>query len=161
MSDTQKKMVVFSLIIFSFLLLVSGCGNNTAPPKAPDPKPDPPEVVVKQILEYQQYGQWQQLYKYLHPDSAALTTEEEYIADKKKNAGAMTIKSFEIKSPVTLEKWTDTEGTGKTYTNVAEIPVSLQVDMLGKEMPYKTSIHLVQDDKKVWKYFGVNKKNKE
>ncbi|AGK99657.1 hypothetical protein [Desulfoscipio gibsoniae] len=148
----MKPKSLLTILVLVLTLLI-GCGENNMPKESPEPKAEPPEKVAQSILEYMSYQQWQQLYKYLHPDTRALITEDEFIK-MKEDGPVLAIESYQVKEPVLLNSWTDSKGTGKTYKNVAEIPFEITVNLVGNKQPYKASMHLVQDEQGAWKYFS-------
>jgi len=144
-----SKLSIISMLICA-IFIVSGC--NSKPASAPKPEPEAPEKVARKILEYQSYQQWQQLYKYIHPDTQKLMTEQEFIQMQESNMPSFEI--VEIKDAILLDSWTDRKGNGKTYRDVAELPFTLNENIMGQQQAYKASMHLVKDSEGLWKYFS-------
>ena len=127
---------------------------NTAAKIAPvQPTPqivETPEEVAQKIIKLSSYQQWQQLYDLLHPDIQNKFTREQFIDERKTNGKPFSlIKNYTTDSATILDSWTDTDGIGKTYQNVAEVPFTIMLD----DNPFRGTMHLVKASDGQWRYF--------
>ena len=110
-----------------------------------------PENTTKTILTLSQHQQWDVLYGYLDPDVQAKYTVAQFVADRQQNGAVFaTVQSFTVQSATMLPTWTDTTGTGKTYTNVADVPLTLT---FSGGSTLNASMHLVKAADGTWRYF--------
>lgn len=118
------------------------------------------DETMRRSLELQRQEKYEEAYEYLHPEEKATVSREEYasIYHKRYAEAGFKIKSFEIESPVILEKWTNPQ-TRKVFPKTAEMKAILTVAKMesGKTVTvlYITQkTHLVKVGNQ-WKGFWV------
>lgn len=110
-----------------------------------------PEATAEEIIKLSQYQEWDVLYGYLDPDAQAKYTETQFVTDRQKNGAAFaTVQSFQTQKAAILPTWTDATGTGKTYQNVADVPLTLTFN---GGTTLNASMHLAKAPDGTWRYF--------
>ena len=141
MSNTKKTIALsgFLLILISMTAL-TGCMLSAWSAKS----------AVATFLTYEKYNQWEQAWEMLHPDCQAIWDDKEEFTSKL-NQPLTNLKSFEIGNAKIIPSWTFSS-TGKTYPDVAEIPITLIYSTTHGDMERSSMIHAVklEDD---WLFF--------
>ncbi|SPF54021.1 conserved exported hypothetical protein [Candidatus Desulfosporosinus infrequens] len=141
------------LILTLTLLAFLGCSSpaKVNPNATGKPKVESAEDVAYKIIELSAYGQWDQLYAYLHPDVQGEYTKEIFITDSKEKGGMFAlIKDYKVEAATLLPTWSNTKGDDKEYKNVAEVPFML--DFTNGSL-IRTTMHLAKTPDGSWRYF--------
>ncbi len=150
-----KLLLLVALLTLS--LTASGCAGKTTGTASTDlkstekPKVESAEVVADKIMKQSTFQQWPQLYAYLHPDVQAKYTKDQYVTERQQNGVLFsTIKDYKIAKAEKLDQWTDKDGTGKTYTDVAEVPITIN---FSGDTTLNITMHLAKAPDGTWRYF--------
>lgn len=117
-----------------------------------------PEQTVKDAVNCLAYQQYDLHYQYLHPDCQKLISKDAYVAyrTQQDTTVSLTIKSVVVATDQIrmLPSWTDSTGTKKTYTNVAEVPMTIfYTAPLTGDSTMKQAGHLAKADDGTWRLF--------
>lgn len=117
-----------------------------------------PEETIRRWFEAEKAGDYDQAYKYTHPDAQATYSKADYIKDRKNLAEkGMKLIAFTPGQTRFIESWTFPTN-GKKYTTVAEVDITQTFGSSGKdsdrnaESTSEVKIHLVNDGNH-WKNF--------
>jgi len=168
------KRLLLSILVAGILLLVA-CGTPTTPPSSeapltPSPAEQPPQeselktslsldlakTAYETLLTYRKFQQFEKMWPMLHPDIQDIHGNVgEFV--KGMESSPILLKDWEIYSPQLIAQWTckSTEASicsDKTYSNVAEIPVTQVLTTILGERERSQVIHAVAVDND-WKFF--------
>ena len=102
---------------------------------------------TQEYLNYCKFKQWDKVWTMLHPDCHALyESKEEYVSICEDWEWAYSMKSFTIGGIEIIPEWSCLSdrfqiGTGKTYSNVAEVRITV---ILSGDQEDSTTIHSVK-----------------
>lgn len=146
------------LILTLTLLASFGCSSHAKinSKTTEKPKVQSAEDVAYKTLELSAYGQWDQLYAYLHPDVQGEYTKEVFIKNSKEKGGMFAlIKDYKVEAATLLPTWSNTKGDGKEYKDVVEVPFML--DFTNGSL-IRTTMHLAKAPDGSWRYFWSPRK---
>jgi hypothetical protein len=105
---------------------------------------------AQESLTYQKFKQWDKDWTMLHPDSQALfKSKEEYVSICRDWEWVLSIKSFTVGDVEIIPEWSFVGdsfsiGTGKTYSNVAEIRITLVYSEASGDREDSRTMHSVK-----------------
>lgn len=101
------------------------------------------------LLTCEKFNQWDKVWEMMHPDSQAAWGSRDAFLERFPRKTS-NLKSFELGKAKKLPSWTSENG--KTYEQVAEIPVTLVYSTTSGEMERSTIMHPVYYEGQ-WRFF--------
>lgn len=165
----MKKVIAFLSAVLVVLVALAGCGGSPGSGKASlpvvsdsasaGPGPGSPDLkaTAGKVLQLTESQQWDALYDYLYIDIQKSFPRDQYVNSRKEEASHLKIKyrNYKVGEPRMLARWED-KTTGRIYSNVAEVPYTVDVVTPRGEMKVNNVIHLIQTPEKNWRYLWVD-----
>lgn len=168
-----KRPLLIIIVISVILVSIIGINGCEKPPPRPFPPPpseklpqeaepksspslDLAKTTYETYLTYEKFQQFEKIWPMLHPDIQDIHGDvDEFV--KGMESRQYFLKDWEINLPQLIPQWTcksteESIGTDKTYSNVAEIPVTFVLTTIIGEIERSQMIHAVAIDNE-WKFF--------
>ena len=127
-------------VVLVCIPVLTGCRLSTRSAKS----------AAEDLLEHEKYNRWENAWEMLHPDSQAVWGDKNAFIEKM-DQPLRNLKKFKIGKAKRIPSWTS-PGTGKTYSDVVEMPVTFIYSTISGDMQRSTMMHAVVHDNK-WKFF--------